>query len=89
MARFGGEEFCVLLENISLEDATNLFEKIRHTFEKNILTIGDIELTFTVSIGVFYGMKDTIDEMIKIADNGLYFCKANGRNQVAINKMEN
>jgi diguanylate cyclase (GGDEF)-like protein len=88
MARFGGEEFCVLLENISLEDATNLFEKIRNTFENNLLIIGDIELRFTVSIGVFYGINDTLDDMIKIADNGLYFCKNNGRNQVAINQIE-
>jgi len=88
MARFGGEEFCVLLENISLEDTTHLFEKIRDTFEKNIFTIADIEVQFTVSIGVFYGIQNTLDDMIKIADNGLYFCKQNGRNQVAINKLE-
>lgn len=88
MARFGGEEFCVLLENITLEDATNLFEKIRDTFEKNLVIIDDIQIQFTVSIGVFYGIQDTIDEMIKVADNGLYFCKNNGRNQIAINKTE-
>ncbi|MDD2698060.1 MAG: diguanylate cyclase [Arcobacteraceae bacterium] len=88
IARFGGEEFCVLLENISREDAITLFEKIRDIFEKNILNVNNIEVRFTVSIGIFYGIQETIDDMIKIADNGLYFCKEHGRNQVAINKID-
>jgi len=86
MARFGGEEFCVLLENISLSDLGMLFEKIRLVFEKNIIKIDDLEIKFTISIGISYGIEDTLEEMIKKSDDGLYFCKNNGRNQVAINK---
>ena len=85
MARFGGEEFCVLLENITIEDSEKLFEKIRKIFEQNILKTCGYDIKYTVSIGICYGMEDTLEDMIKKSDNGLYFCKENGRNQVAIN----
>lgn len=84
VARFGGEEFCVLLENIELEDVEELFEKIRLAFEVNVLKVGDLEISFTVSIGVCYGIEATLEDMIKKSDEGLYYCKENGRNQVKI-----
>ena len=86
MARFGGEEFCVLLEDISLNDVGMLFEKIRLVFEKNIIKTNGLEIQFTTSIGICYGMAENLEEMIKESDDGLYFCKHNGRNQIAINK---
>ena len=86
MARFGGEEFCVLLENISLEEVNKLFEKIRLVFENNIIKINDLEIKFTTSIGICFGLEDSLEDMIKKSDDGLYYCKNNGRNQIAINK---
>ena len=86
MARFGGEEFCVLLEDISREDLDVLFEKIRLVFENNIIKTNGLEIKFTASIGICYGMEDDLESMIKKSDDGLYFCKNNGRNQVAVNK---
>ncbi|RLA80324.1 MAG: REC domain-containing diguanylate cyclase [Epsilonproteobacteria bacterium] len=89
MARFGGEEFCILLENISLEEIEQLFEKIRAIFENNIIKINGLEINFTVSIGIYYGIEEDLEEMIKKSDDGLYYCKNNGRNQIAINKGMN
>jgi len=89
VARFGGEEFCILIENISIENTHKLFEKIRIAFENNIIKINDLEISFTVSVGVFYGLNENLEEMIKIADNGLYHCKNNGRNQVKIEDLTN
>lgn len=86
MARFGGEEFCVLLEKISLEETEQLFETIRESFENNVIKIDQLEIRFTTSIGISYGILDDLDAMIKNADDGLYYCKNNGRNQIAINK---
>lgn len=85
LARFGGEEFCILLESISEEDTSKLFEKIRLAFEKHILKINDMNIKFTVSIGVCYGLGNELDDMIKVADDCLYCCKKNGRNQISIN----
>lgn len=87
VARFGGEEFCILIDNITLNDTKKLLEKIRLAFEKNIITINEIELKFTISIGAFYGINDNLDEMIKVADNGLYKCKNSGRNKVYIEDL--
>jgi len=86
VARFGGEEFCVLLENITLDEIEVLFEEIRLVFEKNIIKVNNLEISFTTSIGICYGMEDDLESMIKKSDEGLYFCKNNGRNQIAINK---
>ncbi|MEA3290307.1 MAG: diguanylate cyclase [Campylobacterota bacterium] len=86
MARFGGEEFCVMLENITFEDAEKLFEKIRKAFEESVIYINDLNIKFTTSIGVCYGIEEDLEKMIKVSDEGLYYCKNNGRNQVAFNK---
>jgi len=88
MARFGGEEFCILLEDISLEDTKKLFEKIRKSFEDNIVKVKDIEFGFTVSIGICYGVKETLEDMINISDQELYKCKQNGRNQISVHVVE-
>jgi len=87
VARFGGEEFCILLENISLKDTESLFEKIRLNFEENEIKLKDMSLKYTVSLGVAYGKSDDINEMLKISDNALYEAKDTGRNKVVIHKM--
>jgi diguanylate cyclase (GGDEF)-like protein len=84
MARFGGEEFCILLEDISLENTKKLFEKIRVCFEENKILYDNKEVNFTISIGVCYGLKENLEEMIKISDEELYKCKNNGRNMISI-----
>ncbi|QSZ40722.1 diguanylate cyclase [Sulfurimonas aquatica] len=87
VARFGGEEYCILLEDISFEDAQKLFEKIRATFEANIITIKDITIQYTVSLGVAYGKSSDIYEMLKVSDNALYEAKNTGRNKVIIHTI--
>jgi len=87
MARFGGEEFCILLENISIEEVKELFENVRKIFEETRMKIDEFSVQFTISIGIFYGFENTLEKMIKKSDDSLYFCKNNGRNQIAINKV--
>ncbi len=84
-ARFGGEEFCILLEGVSLEDVQMLFEKIRTKFEKNTIHTKDTSVSYTVSIGVVYGMADSLEALVNLSDEALYFAKEHGRNQVKIN----
>ena len=84
VARFGGEEFCILLEDITCKDLKNLFERIRVDFEKNIIKIDTLEFKYTVSTGIAYGIFDSLEEMLKISDEELYKSKENGRNQVNI-----
>jgi diguanylate cyclase (GGDEF)-like protein len=89
IARFGGEEFCILLENVSLEDTKQLFEKIRILFEKNIIKYNDLEINFTISIGICYGIPSKLHDMLKLADNSLYKSKRNGKNQTTIYTFSN
>ncbi|NOQ30898.1 MAG: diguanylate cyclase [Helicobacteraceae bacterium] len=83
-ARFGGEEYCILLEDISEDDTFALFEKIRLNFEENEIKIDELTLKYTVSLGVAYGKCNDINELIKVSDNALYEAKDNGRNRVII-----
>ena len=84
MARFGGEEFCILVEEISLENTKKLFEKLRASFESNSIKINDIKISYTVSIGVFYGLLESVEEMVNASDNALYEAKTTGRNKVFV-----
>ncbi|WP_457748357.1 sensor domain-containing diguanylate cyclase [Sulfurimonas sp.] len=83
-ARFGGEEFCILLDDISKEDVVNLFEKIRKDFEENEIMNAEVRIHYTVSFGIAYGMMGSLEKLIKIADEALYASKQNGKNQVTI-----
>ena len=82
-ARFGGEEFAVLLPGISAADALDVAESIRQKVE---LWSGDPRVT-TVSIGIA-GMMPAAGldwpDLIAAADKALYAAKANGRNQSVV-----
>lgn len=84
VARFGGEEFCIILEDITHEDTKALFERIRKRFKDNIIQIDDTKISYTVSFGVAYGMEKSLEEMVKLSDEALYYSKENGRDQVTI-----
>jgi diguanylate cyclase (GGDEF)-like protein len=82
MARFGGEEFCVLFFNESDESFLNTLEAMRKGFENASLKTKEGEVKFTVSIGYSLEKMPTIDHMLHNADKGLYKAKNSGRNQV-------
>jgi diguanylate cyclase (GGDEF)-like protein len=85
-ARFGGEEFVVLLPNTDLEGARVLAERIRTAVAKNMVEHGSIVIVFTVSIGISQYRKgmQNIDKLIKEADIALYQAKEGGRNRVEV-----
>ena len=84
IARFGGEEFCILLEDISKEDTDILFEKIRKNFESNLIDADGEKIKYTVSTGIAYGLSESLEHMIKLSDEALYEAKNGGRNRVVI-----
>lgn len=86
VARFGGEDFCVLLKNITSDNALNVFEKLRENVQKS-LTLSDKaqEIRFTVSIGACLNNEDTLEESVNQADMLLYNAKLGGKNQVVHN----
>jgi diguanylate cyclase (GGDEF)-like protein len=84
IARFGGEEFCIVLEDISEENTKKLFEKIRKAFEDNVIDVDEEKIKYTVSFGIAYGVAGSLEDMVKLSDDALYDSKENGRNQVTL-----
>ena len=82
-ARFGGEEFVVLLREIDQETALLLADRIRRSIEEETIRHGEIAFPATVSIGVAINAEGDRDvqDMIERADQGLYVAKKTGRNR--------
>ncbi len=84
IARIGGEEFCVLAVNMSVDGAIMKFEELRKRIEKLKIHFDEDRqsLQVTVSIGVCTEEHDDLEKLMKAADNLLYKAKEGGRNQV-------
>ncbi len=73
VARFGGEEFCVVLKNINFDDAVKKAVSIRAKIASSLINIKGFDIKFTVSIGVTNGdFSKNIDHIISKADEALY-----------------
>lgn len=86
VARWGGEEFIVMLPNTNLESAVKVAEKLRKLIERAKIKLPSGEvINITVSAGVssFKGQR-SLDEIIKEADIALYAAKNGGKNRVEI-----
>jgi len=83
-ARFGGEEFCLLVGGMSDAQSTRHFERLREAIATSQLQFGDRTLRMTVSIGVCRMplRADGLHRLITEADRQLYLAKAAGRNRV-------
>jgi diguanylate cyclase (GGDEF)-like protein len=82
VARWGGEEFVVLLPATDLNGTLLIAEKIRHCIEAEHFDELAAGLHVTVSIGcVEMGNNEELDELVARADQALYEAKHRGRNQ--------
>lgn len=80
LARWGGEEFVVLLPDTTVEDATYLAEELRERLsDMKIPSVDRVTASFGV---VGYCINDTVDSLINRADNMMYEAKSAGRNCV-------
>ncbi|ADR34639.1 response regulator receiver modulated diguanylate cyclase [Sulfuricurvum kujiense DSM 16994] len=83
VARFGGEEFCIVLKNTTRENAIGVLERIRQQVSLSPLMIANqSEVSFTISIGAALEHEDTLTDTINEADAKLYQAKSTGRNKV-------
>ncbi|WP_097073989.1 GGDEF domain-containing protein [Ureibacillus xyleni] len=85
VARFGGEEFIILLPNTDMEKASVIAKKLQVAVENlQIPHIGSpIHNYLTVSIGISTKEKNsTIDSLLLEADQALYQAKQNSRNRI-------
>ena len=86
-ARFGGEEFSILLPGIDSIGAEAAAERIRaHIAEAQIEQVGHI--TASIGVATFLEHTKNIDDLVELADQAMYKAKINGRNQVIMAKTK-
>lgn len=87
-ARFGGEEFSIILPGIELEGALIAAERLRTAiFEVPVRE--SIPLSASIGVATFLKHTESMDELLELADQAMYSAKKNGRNRVEIaNKQE-
>lgn len=80
LARWGGEEFVILVPQTNLEGAAHLAEKLRHELENNkVENFGSVTGSFGVAE---YQIGETFQSWYKRVDKALYKAKEAGRNRV-------
>ncbi|MBR0911383.1 sensor domain-containing diguanylate cyclase [Bradyrhizobium japonicum] len=89
-ARFGGEEFVVLLREIDQETAILLADRIRTSIESARVTHENLVIPITVSVGLalFDESDRDVQDIIERADQGLYVAKKTGRNRTFLMPAE-
>jgi two-component system cell cycle response regulator len=85
-ARFGGEEFIVVLTDTPPGLALERAEQMRWSVESLALASGDTLPSVTISIGVaeFPSDGNTLEALVLRADSALYEAKRAGRNRVVV-----
>jgi diguanylate cyclase (GGDEF)-like protein len=84
--RFGGEEFCILLDGADKHAAFGLAQRLREKISQEKVILRRQETAVTVSVGVagFPADAAEADELIQKADRAMYQAKEKGRNRVCL-----
>lgn len=83
VARFGGDEFCILISMNSRDEARHMAQRIMLKMKEPIELAGRrMVMTTSIGISVFPDDGRTSDELLKHADLALYQSKGNGRNSL-------
>ncbi|NOY66078.1 MAG: diguanylate cyclase [Gammaproteobacteria bacterium] len=83
IVRFGGEEFAIILPNVSIETAKMKAEAIRRKIER----LNPVNVPITISLGVASSIDHpaiNLNNLLKLADKALYAAKDAGRNCICI-----
>ncbi|MCO4321205.1 diguanylate cyclase [Aliidiomarina quisquiliarum] len=88
-ARWGGEEFAILLPNAGIKSAVQVCEKISAALDRETIHYQGVNLKITVTFGIYHSTDTTaealtIEHWIERADRALYRGKEIGRNQVVV-----
>lgn len=86
-ARFGGEEFVVVLPETSSKDALILAERIRSNSESKVYDWMGRAVTLSIGVATFPEMQlKNFEELIQAADQAMYKAKVSGKNKVVVSE---
>lgn len=86
IARYGGDEFLICMPGANLETTKAAAEGMRKAVESLAIKYEDMEIRVTSSFGINNVKKlgsESVDDLLKHADEKLYAAKGNGRNKIA------
>ena len=88
VARFGGEEFCVLCEETDTDGAVLLAERVREELGKTVFQteLGKLKVACSIGVATYPRDAKTASELFEITDKALYAAKRGGRNMVCTSK---
>lgn len=90
-ARYGGDEFVILLPDTAAEEALLLAERLHQAVSTEPIAVANkstIHLTVSIGVATYPTHAATIDELIKRADEALYWIKSHGRNRIRLYSFE-
>jgi diguanylate cyclase (GGDEF)-like protein len=89
--RMGGEEFLLIIADPNASDALQVAQRVREAIRSQPIVVDGTEISITISAGMAYfdpANSTTFDEVIRLADAGLYRAKQNGRDRI-VSHIEN
>lgn len=83
VARYGGEEFAVVLPATDAEGAWHIAEQIHQAVNQRAIphAVSSVMPQVTMSIGLYVGPGESIEQLILLADKALYQAKSAGKNR--------
>jgi two-component system cell cycle response regulator len=86
-ARFGGEEFALVMPNTDIDGGITVAERIRSVIaSKKIEGFGNITASFGVA--TYLKHANTLKDLVELVDQAMYSAKKNGRNRVEVAKTK-
>lgn len=88
LARWGGEEFILMIVETQIEQGQQIAEKIRQAIYQNVIEFEGQDIRVSVTIGVSQiHLEEKLDDCINRADKNLYIGKKDGRNKVTTDSI--
>ncbi len=86
VARTGGDEFVVILEDLLAPDAAaRIAERVRITLSEPIVVDGtELHVTSSIGVAISTNTEDRVEELLHRADDAMYLAKQHGRNGVEV-----
>lgn len=89
LARWGGEEFLLLLQNADLTLAFNVAERIREAISEHVFEVDDQTIQVTITSGIaLWEHGESFEMCVDRADEALYHGKGSGRDQNVVYREE-